>query len=189
MSRFVVSREEERLTLTEPMERRLLMLGCPLFACAAFSVLLLAFLSVIHEAQTPGTSTSTEPLRFFDPSVNHFGFLWLVASVLLAILVPLYAFLIHRDSVVFTFDRSNGRFSRHGKVVAPLRRIEYLQIRKSADGGGMPSYTLFVVYLDGHEMFIEQSHDEDDTWRLAMEIADFLSVRAVGSQGTTRSLA
>lgn len=186
MSQFEIVREAERLTLTVPMERRLLMLGCPLFLLAFASVLLLGILCVLQDAHTAHSPTSVEPLSLFSPHVNHFGFLWLLSSVLISILVPLYVFWIGRDSQVFTFDRAEDRFMRHGKMIAPLRKIEHVQMRRSCDGGSRTKHALYLSYLDGHEMFIEESHDEGGMERLAQALADFVGVPVVGSRNAVR---
>ncbi len=179
MNRYDMVREEERLTLTLPIERRLMNAGCPLFLLAAISVLALGFLSIAVEAHSVSDHAG-DPSRLFNPHQNQFGFLWLVACLMVTVFTPLYVYLVRRYSTAFSFDLSKGALLRYGKPVTWLSRIEYLRIRRSRDPDDFCTFSLVLVHNDGHELLVDESDEENEIRWLAREIAEFTGVRVVG---------
>lgn len=180
MSDFEILRDPERLILRLPEgDARLLRLGCPLACLATLCLLILGVLAIIHE-EFAGVMVAADQPRFLDPRVNHFGILWGIGFAFLIIFVPLYILYAPRSALVFTFDRWTDCFLRNQKHVCALHRIEQVRIRHMCDEVGIRSLRLVIIYLDGHEMIIHQSEDEDEIRRLAAEIADFMEVSVVG---------
>lgn len=180
MSDFDILRDPDRLILRMPEgNARLLRLGCPLACFATLCLLILGVLGIIHE-EFAGVVVAADQPQFLDPRVNHFGILWGIGFAFLVIFVPLYVIYAPRSALVFTFDRWTGRFSRNHKEICALHRIEQVRIRRMCDEAGIHSLRLVIIYLDGHEMIIHESEDEDEIHRLAAEIADFMEVSVVG---------
>src|SRR5262245_27714123 len=129
MAHFELNRESDRLTLSHPIERRMMLVGCPLFALSTACLMFLAVLVVMNEEHSPAQLGGGELNKLFNPHVNHFGFLWLIACLLLAGFIPFYFIMIRRASTVFLFDKAAGEFRRHNKLIARLEKIEYFRIR------------------------------------------------------------
>ncbi len=64
---------------------------------------------------------------------------------------------IVRHGEVFTFDRAEDRFLRNGKLVSPIGRIDYVQIRTFRSAEGADEYRLSVVLVDRTKTRIDQS--------------------------------
>src|SRR5438105_11943716 len=104
MNRYDMLREEERLTLTLPIERRLMHAGCPLFLLAAVSIVGLCMLTIAVEAHSLNDGHAGDPARLFNPHENQFGFLWLIACLLVTVFLPVYVYRVRRSSVVLSSD-------------------------------------------------------------------------------------
>jgi hypothetical protein len=176
MSRFDVSKEDERLTLTLSMSERLLAAGCPLFFFALVCVTALGVLGLMLDSHA-------SPMRgdgaFFHPRGNHLGFLWLIGLLLMLFLVPFYVVKASRSDLVFSFHRDTGLFLRNGAVVTPIRRIESVRIRPLCDPDDAYSYRLVIVYADGHEIVLHNSYDERGIRELATQIGSFIGVPVI----------
>ena len=179
MRHFELATDGERLTLSHPMERRLMIVGCPLFLLSSACLMFLAVLVVMNEEHSPALLGGGDLSRLFSPRVNHFGFLWLIACVLLSVFIPLYMILIRRASTIFSFDKNTGEFRRHGKLIARLEKIEYLEIRRDLDPDAFPRFDLVLIHNDGYEMLIDESQSEPEVLDLADEIAEFIGVDVV----------
>src|SRR2546423_13796731 len=179
MCRYDVLKEEDRLTLALPIERRLMMAGCPLFLFASACLLVLGFLTIATEAHSLRDHHAGDVDRLFNPHVNQFGFLWLVACLLIAGFVPIYAYLVRKYSMAYCFDLSKGAVLKYGRPVTWLSRIEYLKIRRTRDPDDFSTYTLLLVHNDGYELVIDDSNEEPQIRLLAEEIAEFTGVHVV----------
>ena len=183
MGRVIVGRDEgaDRLTLTLPQGDRLIAVGFPLFLLAIVCVTLLGLLALVFDANDAlRGSRGGGDGGFFDPSRNHLGFLWLVALFLMLVFLPVYVSRTIRARIVWSFDRGADVFSRNGRWIAALRRVEQVRVRALNDPEGTFLYRLFVIYGDGREILLHQSYDEVEIWILAHEIGDFVGVRAAG---------
>ncbi len=176
MSRFDVFKDDERLTLTQPTNDRLLAAGCPLFLLALVCVTALGLLGLVQDLHG---SHARGDGAFFHPRGNHLGFLWLVALLLMLFLVPFYLIKADRSRLVFSFHRAAGLFLRNGEIVTPLRRIEYVRVHPVRDPDDAYCYQLAVVYADGHEITLHSSYDEREVRDLAGEIGNFIGVAVV----------
>jgi hypothetical protein len=117
--------------------------------------------------------------RFLDPTFNHFGFLWLIGALAAGGLVPLYAVRVYRAATAYRFSRVTGLFTKNGRRITTLSRIEYVQVRPILDADDRASYRLSLLYGDGNEEFIDESYDEREIRWLAREIAGFVDVEVV----------
>ncbi len=182
MGRYDIIRDDERLTLTTPVERRMVAAGCPLFLFASASLLVLGTLSVIYESRRPTVKSTTELSALFNPHINQFGFLWLMAVLFIAAMVPIYAYLIRRWSTAYCFDMSKGALLRFGKPLTWLSRIEFIRVTRTRDADEHAEYAVVIVHDDGHELKIDESDDEREMRWLAREVAEFTGVRIVGNR-------
>jgi hypothetical protein len=181
-SDYDIHRDRDRLTLTKSLGDRITSTGCLLFFGAFASITAIGLLSLMQDVSfvdAGGRDAPQDDARFFHPRYNHFGYFWAVGSLLMLFLVPFYVVRAHRSSLVFCFDRTSGLFSRNGKPVAALARIEYVWIRETRDPDDAYLYLLLIVYSDGHELLIDNSYDERRIVNLAKEVAAFLDVRMV----------
>src|SRR5438067_32247 len=133
MSSYEIIRDEERLTLATPTERRMLLVGCPVFLFSIASLFVLGAITILYESHGIDSRLAGDPSHLFNPHGNQFGFLWLVACLFVAIMLPLYAWIIKRVSNIFSFDLAKGALIKHGKPLIWLSRIEYLLIRRVRD--------------------------------------------------------
>lgn len=146
--------------------------GCFLLLVTMLAIMTLGILSIV---QTFGNPTFEDnPSRFFAPTRNHFGFLWLFSSVGMLLLVPLYVTKAYKAALVFTFRKSDDSFLRDNRLVAKLRRLEYFCIRETRDPDNRYLYLLQVVYNDGEEMLLHNGYDEREIMNLANELSSFV---------------
>lgn len=180
MSNYEIIRDEERLTLATPTERRMLMVGCPLFLFAVACLMVMGALTILYESHHVDTRSAGDPSHLFNPHANQFGFLWLVACLFIAITLPLYAWVVKRFSNVISFDLAKGALLRYGKPITWLGRMEHVLIRRVRDVDHFVTYKLLVVYGDGREFLVDQSPEEWEIRLLAEEIAGFVGVDVHG---------
>lgn len=176
MNRFVISRDADRLTLTQPQDDRILSVGCPLFLIGVVSTTVLGLLGLIFDAQNVLGSGGD----FFVPRRNHLGFLWAVALIGMLVFLPVYVLRTGRARTVWSFDRATDCFARNGRRLTALRRVEQVRVRALNDPDGRFLYHLFVIYGDGREVLLHQSYDDAEIWILAHEIGGFASVGVAG---------
>jgi hypothetical protein len=182
MSRYDIIRDDEKLMLSTPVERRMIAAGCPLFLFASASLLVLGTLSVIYQSRRQPGRQASDLSALFDPHVNQFGFLWLMAVVFIAAMVPIYAYFVRRWSTAYCFDMSKGALLRFGKPVTWLSRIEFIRVTRTRDADEHADFAVVIVHDDGHELKIDESDDEGEMRWLAREVAEFTGVRIVGNR-------
>jgi hypothetical protein len=176
MTPFVVTGDENRLTLTQPLEGRLWSVGCPLFALALVSILLLGSLGLVYDSVHPAAHRDS---GFFDPHDNHLGFLWALALLVVAALLPIYLKVTTTSCIVYQLDRTTGWFTRADTPIARLGHIERVCVRAVTDPDERYLYRLVVLHDDGHEFTVQESYDEMTVWSVAEAIAGFVGVRVV----------
>jgi len=179
---FEVTRDEERLLLASPVGTGQLLTGCLLLGIAFFSVLALGGLSLLHESHLAGENVAPGGTGGFGPHGNHFGLLWLAGLVLAILLVPFTIARLYDGEPVYAFNRTSGEF-RHGKrFVTRLGRIEAVCVRRITpveEQGERPLYQLLVLYGDGFEIALKESHFDEPLEALAEEIARFVDREVV----------
>lgn len=180
MGRFAVSKDDDRLTLSQSYEGRHLINGCLMFFVASICTMTLGILALVNEMSPDHSGQS------FTPQGNHFGFLWLVSCALTAILLPLHFHFSRKSRILFSFERGTGVFTRNNRKIARLSRLEYVQVRTHFDPDEQSMYQLSIFHDDGHETTIDDSYDEIGVRVLAQEIAEFAGVRTVAKRPDTR---
>jgi len=182
MSRFEVSKDPERLTLTMALGYQRLVVGCLLLGLTVICITLIGLLAVLHAPEGVHSGMS-DPALFVDRHANHFGFLWMVATILTGVLVPVGLVRILKSSLTFEFDRTQGLFTRNGKRICKLSRVEGVRIRRLDDADARSVYRLSVLHGDGFETAIENWYDLSGIRYLAYNIADYLDVPLSGDPG------
>jgi hypothetical protein len=169
---FTVANGTDELTLRMENRGELSFRGCLLLVGVTVSILVMGLLSILTNAQT--MDKPEDPVRFFAPSRNHFGFLWLFGVLGMLVLVPFYVAKAYKAALVFSFCRSADMFCRDGRLVARLSRIEYFAITETKDPDGRYLYLLHVLYNDGDTMLLFNGYDERETMNLANELGSFV---------------
>lgn len=153
--------------------------GCLLFAFTMLCVFILGILSVFQTARTTDRVSLGDPSRLFEPQQNHFGFLWLVATIMVLGGIPIYIHLAYRAPLTYEFRKSELLFLRNGRRVTQFSRIEYVLLRESRDTDGRYLYLLDISYNDGMRMLLYNDYDERKTMNLANQIASVVGCRVV----------
>lgn len=178
MSRFDIQKQDDRLTLTlPPPTGQFFTVGCLLLVGSLLCLSMTGLLGLVYGDSHASEGIASETLSFFNPRTNHFGFLWLVGSLTMLVLLPVYVARLSRSDVTFIFDRAEAVFRRNGKIMARLPRIESVRIREQRQADGRFLYRLFVIHNDGYEVLIDESSEERETQQLGTEIASFLNRR------------
>lgn len=176
MARLQVTKTDDRLVLSTRMDARRAAIGCIGFLAATLCLILLGALGLVFEATRDQPTPDLEAAEFLNPLHNHFGFLWLLGSLLLAAIVPFYLLRIQRSADVLSFDREEGTVAHNGRVVTRLPRIEFVRLLETSDTAGRTLYKLSLVHDDGHELALDESYDPEDVQYIGAEITDFLGV-------------
>lgn len=171
---YRVGRGDDTLTLRLENRGELTVKAVLLFSFTMTFILIVGVLSVIQTANVGSRTTLDDPQTLFAPTRNHFGFLWLVASLLMFILVPLYLRRTYRSTLVFSFDRAANAFTKSGKQITRLTRIEYICLRETKDPDGAYLYLLSILYGDGYEVQLYNGYEERTAMNLANEISTFI---------------
>ncbi|MBC8103671.1 MAG: hypothetical protein H7Z41_13930 [Cytophagales bacterium] len=170
-----MSRSPDELLLRLENRGELTMKGCALLFFTMFCILVIGVMSVIETAQTPKMQMGVEdPSRLFAPTQNHFGFLWLISSLLMFVAVPLYVMAVYRSALAYRFNRRENTFHRGTQKICRLRRIEYLRLSEEKDPDSNYLYLLRVVHSDGQEMLLHNGYEEREMLNLANAIGSFL---------------
>jgi hypothetical protein len=169
---FEVERDGYMLTLRLPNQGGFGATGCLLFASTMFFILVLGVLSVIQTERDGGGPAT--PTHAFVPTENHFGFLWLFATVGMFVAVPLYVRRSYRASLNFSFDRATDGFYRNSTRLCALRKVESVRIRETKDPDDRYLYLLEVCHSDGCEVMLHNGYDEREVMNIANEIATFI---------------
>ena len=155
--------------------------GCLLFGFTMLIVLSLGILAMVQSAESiPHPHSGMDnPARLLAPRENHFGFLWLFSSIVMLIVVPIYVSRTYKSALVFTFRRADDAFLRDNRLVARLRKIDYLSICEGRDPDARYLYLLNIVYNDGQQMLLHNGYDEREIMNLANEVAAFVGTRVL----------
>lgn len=180
---FEIIRDEEQLTLRLPAAPQLTAAGCGSFAVTAIGLLVIGLFSLLHDLRGEALRPVGEPFDHFTPTENHFGFLWLVTSILMLVAVPIYVVRSARAPLVFRFLRTPDLFLRNNRQVTRLARVEGVCLRETQDPDQRFLYLLHVVYADGREIEIFNGYDERAMMNLANEIARFTHARVFWKTG------
>lgn len=169
---YNVIHSADELSLNLENRGELSVSGCLFFLAAMIAVLALGCISVLQTIEK--TPLHEEPTKFFSPSRNHFGFLWLLGIVLMLVFIPFYVVKSYKASLIFTFRKSDDAFLRDNRLVTRLRKIEFFRIEETRDPDGRYLYLLNIVYNDGQEMLLHNGYDEREIMNLANELSAFV---------------
>lgn len=171
---YRIGRGDDTLTLRLENRGEITVKAVLLFAFTMTFILIVGVLSIIQSAETGSPSTIDDPQTLFAPTRNHCGFLWLTGTVLMFILVPLYLRRTYHSALVFSFDRAANAFTKSGKSITRLSRIEYVCLRETRDPDGAYLYLLSILYGDGYEVPLYNGYEERTAMNLGNEISSFI---------------
>jgi hypothetical protein len=170
---YNVIHSADELSLNLENRGELSVSGCLYFGAAMAAILVMGCIGVLQTIEK--TPLHEEPSKFFSPSQNHFGFLWLFGIVLMLVFIPYYVIKSYKAALVFTFRKSDDAFLRDNRLVTRLRKVEFFRIEETKDPDGRYLYLLNIVYNDGQEMLLHNGYDEREIMNLANELSAFLS--------------
>jgi hypothetical protein len=180
MGRFEIAGDDEHLLLTQSLGYQRMAQGCLLITLTFSCITILGMLAVVQGNVVIPNRSAYDDLNLLNPRGNHFAFLWLIATVLMGVLLPIYVAKVYRAKTVFSFDRTTGLFSHNGRPVTQLSRIESVRIRHTEDPDHRVLHKLIIVHSDGFEVPLDDWYDEMEMNYVAREISEFLGVRIVG---------
>jgi hypothetical protein len=144
--------------------------GCSLVAFTLFCNFVLAMLAIVSRK-----SVSREASDFFSPSGNHFGFLWLVSTIVTFIGLPIFLTYILRPVRLVTFDKTRNDFLSGNKRLCALTKLDYIRLTDSQDTDRKSLTSVSIDYADGNIFDLVEVYDE----QMARDIANLIS-RHVG---------
>ncbi len=174
---FDVEKTQDRLTLRPGVGASQMVTGCLVLATIFACVLALGILSVVEESQMTSANLAPGARGGWTPQGNHFAFLWVAATVIGVAVVPAVVAILYRGGPLYVFDRRTGEFSRDKKRVTRLGRIEAVCVRRITpveNASDRPLYLLLILFGDGRECALRESHQNETLEVLACEIADFV---------------
>jgi hypothetical protein len=180
MRRFQITGDDDHLSLTLTPGLQRIIPGCMMLGFTFICVTLLGVLAIIKGDVNAAVHDSAGDLNFLSPRGNHFGFLWLTTTLLAAVLTPLYATKVILAPIVFRFDRRTGLFTRCGKKVAPLGKVEGVRIYHADDPDNRTLHKLAVIHTDGFETPLDNWYDEREISFVGGIIAEFCGVKLRG---------
>ena len=144
--------------------------GCSLVAFTLFCNFVLAMLAIVSRK-----SVSRDASDFFSPSGNHFGFLWLVSTIVTFIGLPIFLTYILRPVRQVTFDKTRNDFLSGNKRLCALTKLDYIRLTDSQDTDRKSLTSVSIDYADGNIFELVEVYDE----QMARDIANLIS-RHVG---------
>ena len=144
--------------------------GCSLVAFMLFCNFVLAMLAIVSRR-----TVSREASDFFSPSGNHFGFLWLVSTIVTFIGLPIFLVYVLRPVRQVTFDKTRNEFLSGNKRLSALTKLDYIRLTDSQDTDRKSLTSVSIDYADGNLFELVEVYDE----QMARDIANLIS-RHVG---------
>ena len=144
--------------------------GCSLVAFTLFCNFVLAMLAIVSRK-----TVSRDASDFFSPSGNHFGFLWLVSTIVTFIGLPIFLVYVLRPVRQVTFDKTRNEFLSGNKRLSALTKLDYIRLTDSQDTDRKSLTSVSIDYADGNLFELVEVYDE----QMARDIANLIS-RHVG---------
>ena len=144
--------------------------GCSLVVFTLFCNFVLAMLAIVSRK-----TVSREAGDFFSPSGNHFGFLWLVSTIVTFIGLPIFLTYILRPVRQVTFDKTRNEFLSGNKRLCALTKLDYVRLTDSQDTDRKSLTSVSIDYADGNIFELVEVYDE----QMARDIGNLIS-RHVG---------
>lgn len=140
--------------------------GCTLVVFTIFCNFVLGLLAIVSR-----TTVSRNVSDFFSPSGNHFGFLWLISSIVTFIGLPIFLTYVLRPVRQVTFDRARNELLSRNTKLCSLTKVDYVRLTDSQDTDRKSLTAITIDYADGVLLEIVEVYDE----QMAREIANLIS--------------
>jgi hypothetical protein len=116
-------------------------------------------------------TVSRDASDFFSPSGNHFGFLWLVSTIVTFIGLPIFLVYVLRPVRQVTFDKTRNDFLSGNKRLCALTKLDYIRLTDSQDTDRKSLTSVSIDYSDGNIFELVEVYDE----QMARDIANLIS--------------
>ncbi len=181
---FDVSHTTNELVLRLEKRGELSAPACLMFVLTMVIILLLGVMSILHTHGMKANGVALDDPSFvFAPARNYFALLWLVSSLLMIVVLPLYVVRAYNSALIYTFRRSDNAFLKGKQRIARLKHIENISIRETRDPDRKYLYYLNIVYNDGQQMLLYNGYDERTTMNLSNEISAFIGCPVKWKEG------
>ena len=178
---YEVRRTPEELTLRLDNHGDVSVKGCLFFLVGMICIVIVGVFSVIQSADSKNHKSPTDLEHMVGIHTNQSGFLWVVLTLAMVVLLPIYLFRLQHSATEFMFKKTQTEnlFLKNRKIISDFAHIENLQIRETYDPDRRFLYEVELFYGDGYSLFLHNTYDEREAGNLAKEIADFINVRVV----------
>jgi hypothetical protein len=102
--------------------------GCSLVMFTIFCNFVLGMLAIVSR-----TTVSRNVSDFFSPTGNHFGFLWLVSTIVTFIGLPIFLTYILKPVRQVTFDKTRNEILSGNRKLCLLTKLDYVRLTDSQD--------------------------------------------------------
>lgn len=140
--------------------------GCSLVMFTIFCNFVLGMLAIVSR-----TTVSRNVSDFFSPTGNHFGFLWLVSTIVTFIGLPIFLTYILRPVRQVTFDKTRNEVLSGNRKLCLLTKLDYVRLTDSQDTDRKSLTAVSIDYADGELLDIVEVYDE----QMARDIANMIS--------------
>lgn len=140
--------------------------GCSLVMFTIFCNFVLGMLAIVSR-----TTVSRNVSDFFSPTGNHFGFLWLVSTIMTFIGLPIFLTYILRPVRQVTFDKTRNEVLSGNRKLCLLTKLDYVRLTDSQDTDRKSLTAVSIDYADGELLDIVEVYDE----QMARDIANMIS--------------
>ena len=140
--------------------------GCSLVMFTIFCNFVLGMLAIVSR-----TTVSRNVSDFFSPTGNHFGFLWLVSTIVTFIGLPIFLTHILRPVRQVTFDKTRNEVLSGNRKLCLLTKLDYVRLTDSQDTDRKSLTAVSIDYADGELLDIVEVYDE----QMARDIANMIS--------------
>ena len=140
--------------------------GCSLVVFTIFCNFILAMLAIVSR-----TTVSSNASDFFSPTGNHFGFLWLVSTIVTLIGLPIFITHVLKPVRQVTFDKTRNEILLGNKKLCSVVKLDYVRLTDSQDTDRKSLTSVSIDYADGSVFEIVEVYDE----QMARDIANLIS--------------
>ncbi len=140
--------------------------GCSLVMFTVFCNFILGMLAIVSR-----TTVSRNVSDFFSPTGNHFGFLWLVSTIVTFIGLPICLTFILKPVRQVTFDKPRNEILLGNRKVCLLIKLDYVRLTDGQDTDRKSLTSVSIDYADGALLEIVEVYDE----QMARDIANMIS--------------
>lgn len=140
--------------------------GCSLVMFTVFCNFILGMLAIVSR-----TTVSRNVSDFFSPTGNHFGFLWLVSTIVTFIGLPIFLTFILKPVRQVTFDKPRNEILVGNRKICLLTKLDYVRLTDGQDTDRKSLTSVSIDYADGAMLEIVEVYDE----QMARDIANMIS--------------